>query len=364
MAGVALAMGSAGLSSEIKIANPLERSIVADLSVAAMGGVVRGRIDVENLAIQLISDSARYAVQQSYANSSPDEYHQSQKASRGEGHITQTTVDQQWDAHLINDAEFTANTPLPSVTLDSNNAQLGQRVGEEVSHFYHPTPPPPRNPSGFWQRVEQQYKNSFERQALIAEGRASAYSEVMRESVGHAAANEQNYLDLGYTESNAQYGAAWIAMSGVPATKTIRLGIQATRLLAENKWGFFSHNGAESLAEVKMLASPRDFYLSKIENPKLYRIIDRLYRPNAKYGTGSTADAVRHEISGKEFLSKSSHIQKAVESRNALSTLIHADQQLSLSDKQIALWVREDLQNALTEQPWDKVYIGRQGMRP
>ncbi|MDQ5899639.1 MAG: hypothetical protein QG624_558, partial [Pseudomonadota bacterium] len=45
MAGVALAMGSAGLSSEIKIANPLERSIVADLSVAAMGGVVRGRID-------------------------------------------------------------------------------------------------------------------------------------------------------------------------------------------------------------------------------------------------------------------------------------------------------------------------------
>ena len=58
LAGVALAMGSAGLSSEIKIANPLERSIVADLSVAAMGGVVRGRIDVENLAIQLISDSA------------------------------------------------------------------------------------------------------------------------------------------------------------------------------------------------------------------------------------------------------------------------------------------------------------------
>ncbi|MFZ2486317.1 MAG: hypothetical protein WAW84_06995, partial [Candidatus Rickettsiella isopodorum] len=47
LAGVALAMGSAGLSSEIKIANPLERSIVADLSVAAMGGVVRGRIDVE-----------------------------------------------------------------------------------------------------------------------------------------------------------------------------------------------------------------------------------------------------------------------------------------------------------------------------
>ena len=111
-------MGSAGLSSEIKIANPLERSIVADLSVAAMGGVVRGRIDVENLAIPLISDSARYAVQQSYANSSSDEYHQSQRASRGEGHITQTTIEQQWESQLINDAEFTANRQLPSVTFD------------------------------------------------------------------------------------------------------------------------------------------------------------------------------------------------------------------------------------------------------
>ncbi len=55
-------------------------------------------------------------------------------------------------------------------------------------------------------------------------------------------------MDLGYSESNAQYGAAWIAMSGVPATKTIRLGIQATRLLAENKWGFFGRNAVESTA--------------------------------------------------------------------------------------------------------------------
>ncbi|HEY6435690.1 MAG TPA: hypothetical protein VIY47_03805 [Ignavibacteriaceae bacterium] len=234
---------------------------------------------------------------------------------------------------------------------------------EVVSHFYHPTPPP-RNPNGFWQRFEQRYESVFEHRALIAEGRAAANSEVMNESLGHAAANQQNYLDLGYADSNAQYGAGLIAMSEIPATKLIRTGIQTTRFLAENKWGFFGHNGTESLSEIKMLASPRDFYLSKIENSKLYRIIDQLYRPNAKYGTGSTADAVRHELSGNELLSKSSHIQKAVESRNALSTLINSDQQLSISDKQIASWVREDLQNALTDQPWDKVYIGRQGMTP
>ncbi|EDP45929.1 hypothetical protein RICGR_0287 [Rickettsiella grylli] len=61
-----------------------------------------------------------------------------------------------------------------------------------MSHFYHPTPPP-RNPSGFWQR----YENVFERRALIAEGRAAANSEVMHERLGNATANQQNDLDLG-----------------------------------------------------------------------------------------------------------------------------------------------------------------------
>ncbi|WP_342227156.1 hypothetical protein [Rickettsiella endosymbiont of Rhagonycha lignosa] len=42
-----------------------------------------------------------------------DEYHQSKKASQGAGYITQTTIEQQWESQLINDAEFTANTPLP-----------------------------------------------------------------------------------------------------------------------------------------------------------------------------------------------------------------------------------------------------------
>ncbi|WP_342146128.1 hypothetical protein [Rickettsiella endosymbiont of Aleochara curtula] len=151
-------MGSAGLSSEIKLANPLAQRLVSDVAVAAMSSVVRGRFDVENLATQLITDAAAVGMQQRQTKPVSDEYHQSKKASRGEGHITQTTIDQQWDAHLINDAEFTANTPLPSVTFNVNDSyvsqQLGQRVGEEVSHFYHPTPPPPRNPTGFWRGVD------------------------------------------------------------------------------------------------------------------------------------------------------------------------------------------------------------------
>lgn len=43
-----------------------------------------------------------------------EDYHQSQKASRGAGQITQTTIEQQWESQLINDAEFDANAQLSS----------------------------------------------------------------------------------------------------------------------------------------------------------------------------------------------------------------------------------------------------------
>jgi filamentous hemagglutinin len=99
--------------------------------------------------------------------------------------------------------------------------------------------------------------------------------------------------------------------------------------------------------------------LIKIEHPKLSRIVDQLYRPTAKYGSGSTADAVRHKLQTGQLLSKTGHIQKAVESRNALSDLINSGR-LNVEDTRIASSIRMDLQNALTEKPWDKVYIGRQ----
>ncbi|HEY2566296.1 MAG TPA: hypothetical protein VGH95_01120, partial [Candidatus Aquirickettsiella sp.] len=92
--------------------------------------------------------------------------------------------------------------------------QLGQRVSEEVSHFYHPTPPAPRNPSGFWQRAWNSVEDVFEHRALIAEGRAAANSEVMSESFGQAAANQQNYLDIGFSESVAKTRSAeWTGLS-------------------------------------------------------------------------------------------------------------------------------------------------------
>ncbi|HEY2567133.1 MAG TPA: hypothetical protein VGH95_05465, partial [Candidatus Aquirickettsiella sp.] len=100
-----MAMGSAGLSTKIKIDNPLERRLVSDIAVAGMSSVVRGHFDVENLATQLITDAAAVGMQQRQARPVSDEYHQSKKASQGAGHITQTAIEQQWESQLINDAE-------------------------------------------------------------------------------------------------------------------------------------------------------------------------------------------------------------------------------------------------------------------
>ena len=130
------------------------------VAVAGMRSVVRGRFDVENLATQLITDAAVVGMQQRQTKPVSDKYHQSKMTSQGAGHITQTTIEQQWESQLINDAEFTANAPLPSVTFDVNDSnvsqQLGQRVGEEVSRFQHVDPP--RNPNGFWRGVDDVLK--------------------------------------------------------------------------------------------------------------------------------------------------------------------------------------------------------------
>ncbi|WP_339049798.1 hypothetical protein [Rickettsiella endosymbiont of Xylota segnis] len=249
LAGVALAMGSAGLSSKIKIADPLERRLVSDIAVAGMSSVVRGRFDVENLATQLITDAAVVGMQQLQTKTVSDEYQQSKQASRGAGHITQTTIEQQWESQLINDAEFTANTPLPSVTFDVNNSyvsqRLGQRVGEEVSHFYHPTPPPPRNVNGFWRGVDDVLK--------MREGTIKAFSSVVSnddqiptdrwEAIGYA---------VGVPLAMGAMAEVGLERLGAEALETIyqesqQLGkglMQASRLV--NRWGFFGHNALDS----------------------------------------------------------------------------------------------------------------------
>ncbi|HEY2567144.1 MAG TPA: hypothetical protein VGH95_05520, partial [Candidatus Aquirickettsiella sp.] len=260
-AGVALAMGSAGLSPKIKLDNPLAQRMVSDIAVAGMSSVVRGRFDVESLATQLISDAAVVGMQQRQTKHVSDDYQESQRASRGAGHITQTAIEQQWESQLINDAEFIANMSLPSITLDVNDAGLAQRVGIEVSRFQHQTPPPPRNPSGFWQRAWNSVEDVFEHRALIAEGRAAANSEVMSESLGHVSANQQHYLDLGYTDSVAETRAGWIAATELPLPSVAKGIMQASSLM--NRWGVFGRNGAEASGSLLFRTRPTSSALNE-----------------------------------------------------------------------------------------------------
>ena len=111
-----------------------------------------------------------------------------------------------------------------------------------MSHFYHPTSQP-RNPNGFWQRAWNSVEDVFEHRALIAEGRAAANSEVMRDSLGYTAVNQQHYLDLGYSESVVETRIAnWMAPIVVSASPAVtKLPIAAAKAYSMiNKWGFFN----------------------------------------------------------------------------------------------------------------------------
>ncbi|MFZ2314922.1 MAG: hypothetical protein WAW86_04585 [Gammaproteobacteria bacterium] len=95
-----------------------------------------------------------------------------------------------------------------------------------------------------------------------------------------------------------------------------------------------------------------------IQHAKLFGLFHSAYRTNAKYGNGSTADAVRHEMATGELLSSHSHLEKAITMRDKLSLLIGSGE-LHNEERNLAKFIRDDLQRALTEQSWDKVLVGR-----
>ncbi|MGL4860955.1 MAG: hypothetical protein ACRC5A_14750 [Enterobacteriaceae bacterium] len=84
-----------------------------------------------------------------------------------------------------------------------------------------------------------------------------------------------------------------------------------------------------------------------VKDPKLQRIMDKLYRPNAKIGNGSTADAVRHEIATGEKVGGRLHTQKAQDHVRELQAWLRQNQSATPGDRAAAENVIKDLQNAL-----------------
>ena len=125
------------------------------------------------------------------------------------------------------------------------------------------------------------------------------------------------------------------------------MGIRASRL------GLFSKGASvaetQAAKETYLLESPRENLIKNVENGKLRDLIDRTYREKAKIASGSTADAIRHEIRTGELLSRSGHMQKGIETRSVLSKLIDSGR-LGQRDQDIARWMRKDIQDALSEE--------------
>lgn len=84
-----------------------------------------------------------------------------------------------------------------------------------------------------------------------------------------------------------------------------------------------------------------------VKDGNLKNIIDDLYRPNAKVGSGSTADAVRYELATGEKVGGRGHVEKAQTYSKALQDWLNKNPQASSSDRAAAENVLKDMQNAL-----------------
>ena len=84
-----------------------------------------------------------------------------------------------------------------------------------------------------------------------------------------------------------------------------------------------------------------------VKDKNLQNIIDFMYRPNAKIGSSSTADAVRYELKTGENVAGKNHMQKAQDSIKALEKWIKNNSNANKSDVDTAQKYIKDLKNAL-----------------
>ena len=92
--------------------------------------------------------------------------------------------------------------------------------------------------------------------------------------------------------------------------------------------------------------SMREQYLSQVENPKLHEAINQLYRPNATYGDGGTADAVRYEKATGKPLGNKFHTEKAQGRLKSLERIL-TQEKLTTDEKELVEKLIKDLKLAL-----------------
>lgn len=91
-----------------------------------------------------------------------------------------------------------------------------------------------------------------------------------------------------------------------------------------------------------------------VKDVKLQSFINELYRPNAKVGNGSTADAIRYELSTGKKVGGKSHVQKGEDALVRLSKWLKNNLTASPGDRAAVENIISDLNEALGHIPCPK----------
>ena len=89
-----------------------------------------------------------------------------------------------------------------------------------------------------------------------------------------------------------------------------------------------------------------------IQDPVLAKIIEKLYRKDAKVGNGSTADAARSEIATNQKVGGKWHMEKTSNTAEFLENWLQKNPQATSGDRSAAENILLDLKDALGKKPW------------
>jgi len=145
-------------------------------------------------------------------------------------------------------------------------------------------------------------------------------------------------------------GAVVIALPAVLLIGSITLytygSVYGPRVFSRLRGVFRGGQQLGSGSKTLQLPTPRDSFLNNATNPKLKNAINQLYRPGARTGSGSTADALRYELRTGGLVGGRSHVQKAKGFARNIERIIKREN-LNIKDYQIADYILNDLRDAL-----------------
>lgn len=89
-----------------------------------------------------------------------------------------------------------------------------------------------------------------------------------------------------------------------------------------------------------------------IQDPKLTKVVGELYRPKAKMGSGSTADAARFEIATNQKVGNKWHLEKTSKTIKYLEDWLKKNTQATPGDRAAAENVLSDMKDAIGQKEW------------